>query len=56
MPFIVVKANMTTTRESASQARQRVENGKTFPFWERHGPESDQDMKQLARSQEYRDR
>lgn len=56
MPFIVGKANMTTTPESASQARQRVENGKTSFLGETLGPEwSDQDMKQLARSQEYRD-
>lgn len=30
MPFIVGGADMTTTRESPSQAGQRVENGKTF--------------------------
>lgn len=29
MPFILGEANMTTTLESASQAGQRVGNGKT---------------------------
>lgn len=55
MPFIVGEANMTTTQERASQAGQRVENGKTSFLGETLGPEwSDLDMKQLARALEYR--
>lgn len=46
---------MTTTQESASQAGQRVEIGKTSFLGETLGPEwSDLDMKQLARTLEYR--
>lgn len=55
MPFIVEEANMTPTRESASQAGQRVENAETSFLGETLGPErSDLDMKQLARTWEYR--
>lgn len=46
---------MTTTQESASQAGQRVENGKISFLGETLGPEwSDLDMKQLARTLENR--